>query len=135
MRQYVHTKQPIDVEKVHQGVVESMPPINECEINFYSFCCELRECDLGFLLAKIYQESETSFAKIAKPYSLPLGGLSRIDQNVKNYPSPMRVLACEDRHPVTETKDATYSTDAVERSFLPRSAPRVEVCRLQTGIE
>ena len=59
-----------------------MSPIDECEVNFCSFGYELRECDLGFLFAKVYEGSETGFRKIAKPYSLPAGSLSGIDQNV-----------------------------------------------------
>jgi len=42
------------------------------------------------------------------------------------YPSLMCALACEESHPVAQTKDATYSTDAVEHPFLPWSAPRAE---------
>jgi hypothetical protein len=77
-----YAKQPVDIEKVHQDVIEGMPPIDECEVNFCSFAYELRECDLRFLFTKVYKGSEAGFKKIAKPYSLPAGRLSGIDQNV-----------------------------------------------------
>jgi hypothetical protein len=88
-----HAKQPANVEKVHQGVIEGVPPIDECEINSCSFRYESRECDLGFLFAKVYQRSETSFAKIVERYSMPAGWIGSY-QNVTFDTNFRHCLAC-----------------------------------------